>query len=154
MTYKIGKVVMESWSWLSLFVRLDARTAVDKLAAFNIQIIFKKHWALSCRTMQKRRRWGGHDQVLERRLDNRGEWVRNWIFFDKYLAAFHWNASHSSQISGPRRSGQTHLLRKTLSHTLSRARLLTHTLCVWYKAVCTIKVIIGNLPILPISTQY
>ena len=42
----------------------------------------------------------------------------------------------------------------TFSHSLSLARLLTHTLCVGYKAVCTIKVIIGNLPILLISTQY
>ena len=70
-----------------------------------------------------------------------------------YLAPFSKNTAHSSPIADAERSGQTHLLRKILSHTLSLARLLTHTLCVWYKAVCMIKVIIGNLPILLISTQ-
>ena len=49
----------------------------------------------------------------------------------------------------------TYVLRKTLfSRFPSLARLLTHTLCVCYKAVCTITVIIGNPPILLISTQY
>ena len=40
-----------------------------------------------------------------------------------------------------------------LSQALSLARLLRHTLCVWYKAVCVIKVLIGNPPIQLICTQ-